>query len=251
MTPERAELLKQYVANGGIAVFGCRSAYKDINGRCVMDRLPGLLAGLTGADIPEYSFIAPDAGTVTAQWGEDTLEAAVFTDLVEPGEGGTREAVYTSDYYAGSGAMVSRATGAGKAYYYGTAFTESAARIFLEKLGVANPFGDVKADAYYYKAVLWAVEQGITNGTSATAFSPESPCTRAQVVTFLWRNAKQPKAAGSNPFSDVASGEYYYDAVLWAVRNEITNGIDATHFGPNNTCTRGQIVTFLYRDLAK
>ena len=115
----------------------------------------------------------------------------------------------------------------------------------------ANPFGDVKADAYYYKAVLWAVEQGITNGTSATAFSPESPCTRAQVVTFLWRNAKQPKAAGSNPFSDVASGEYYYDAVLWAVRNEITNGIDATHFGPNNTCTRGQIVTFLYRDLAK
>ncbi len=143
MTPERAEMLKQYVAGGGVAVFGCRSAYKDINGRCVMDKLPGLLADLTGADIPEYSFIAPDAGTVTVQWGDDTLEAAVFTDLVEPGEGGTREAVYTSDYYAGSGALVSRATGAGKAYYYGTAFTESAARTFLEKLGAANPFGEV------------------------------------------------------------------------------------------------------------
>ena len=143
MTPERAEMLKRYVAEGGTVVFGCRSAYKDIHGRCVMDKLPGLLADLTGADIPEYSFIAPDAGTVTLRWGEDTLEAAVFTDLVEPGEGGTREAVYTSDYYAGSGALVSRATGSGKAYYYGTAFTESAARTFLEKLGVANPFGDM------------------------------------------------------------------------------------------------------------
>ena len=142
MTPERAELLKQYVSAGGTAVFGCRTAYKNSSGRCVMDKLPGLLAELTGADIPEYSFIAPDAGKVTIDWGGDTLEAAIFADLVEPAEGGVREAVYTADYYAGSGALVLRATGKGKAYYYGTAFTEAAARTFLEKLGAANPYGD-------------------------------------------------------------------------------------------------------------
>ncbi len=140
MTPERAALLKGYAENGGTVVFGCRSAYKNENGRCVTEKLPGLLAGLTGADIPEYSFIAPDAGTVTVQWGEDSLEASVFTELVEPVDGGTREAVYTADIYAGSGAMVSKAVGRGRAYYFGSAFTEDAARLFLKKLGVAEPW---------------------------------------------------------------------------------------------------------------
>ena len=143
MTAERAALLRQYVEAGGTVVFGCRSAYKDLTGKCVMDQLPGLLRELTAADIPEYSFIAPDAGTVTVDWGGDALEAAVFTDLVEPLEGGVREGVYTSDYYAGSGALVSNCVGRGKVYYYGTAFTESAARTFLEKLGVANPYGEL------------------------------------------------------------------------------------------------------------
>ncbi len=142
MTEERAGLLTRYAEDGGTVVFGCRSGYKALTGQCVTDRLPGLLAELTAADIPEYSFIAPDAGRVTIDWGGDTLEAAVFADLVEPTGDGVREAVYTADYYAGSGALVSHRVGAGKAYYYGTAFTESAARTFLEKLGVANPYGD-------------------------------------------------------------------------------------------------------------
>ena len=145
MTPERAELLRAYVEAGGRLVFGCRSAYKTATGQCVMDKLPGLIAELTGADIPEYSFIAPDAGCVSIDWDGAQLEAAVFTDLVEPAFGGVREAVYTSDYYAGSGAMVSHAVGKGRAYYYGTAFTESAARVFLEKLGVADPYADALA----------------------------------------------------------------------------------------------------------
>ena len=114
-----------------------------------------------------------------------------------------------------------------------------------------NPFTDVQADAYYYKAVLWAVEQGITNGTSATTFGPNNGCTRAQVVTFLWRTEGQPEPkTADNPFTDVTSG-YYYKAVLWAVEQKITNGTSATTFGPDATCTRGQIVTFLYRDLAE
>ena len=112
-----------------------------------------------------------------------------------------------------------------------------------------NPFQDVSPDAYYYKAVLWASEQGITNGTSNTMFSPDAPCTRAHVVTFLWRAEGQTKASGKNPFADVAGGQYYYDAVLWAVSKNITQGTSATTFGPDSPCTRAQIVTFLYRDL--
>ena len=114
-----------------------------------------------------------------------------------------------------------------------------------------NPFSDVKPSDYYYNAVLWAVEKGITNGTSPTTFSPNSPCTRGQVVTFLWRYAGMPKTSGSNPFSDVKTGEYYYDAVLWASGKNVTNGTSPTTFSPNNTCTRGQIVTFLYRAIAE
>ncbi|MBQ3356603.1 MAG: S-layer homology domain-containing protein [Oscillospiraceae bacterium] len=114
-----------------------------------------------------------------------------------------------------------------------------------------NPFKDVKATDYYYKAVLWAVENDITTGTSATTFSPNAGCTRAQVVTFLWRTEGQPKPTSSaNPFKDVTGG-YYYDAVLWAVEKNITAGTSATTFSPDNTCTRGQIVTFLYRAVAE
>lgn len=110
-----------------------------------------------------------------------------------------------------------------------------------------NPFTDVNAGEYYHNAVLWAVEQGITNGTSATTFSPNATVTRGQTVTFLFRAAKAQAAEGSNPFVDVAAGEYYADAVQWAVAQNITNGTSATTFGPSEGCTRGQIVTFLYR----
>ncbi len=116
----------------------------------------------------------------------------------------------------------------------------------------ANPFTDVASDTYYYKAVLWAVEQGITTGTTATTFKPEDTCTRGQVATFLWRAQGKPAAAeGENPFSDVAEGMYYYEAVLWAVEQGITQGTGKGRFSPENDCTRGQIVTFLYRALSK
>ena len=114
-----------------------------------------------------------------------------------------------------------------------------------------NPFNDVKPDAYYYKAVLWAVEKGITNGTGPNAFSPDKGCTRGQVVTFQWRSNGQPEPkAANNPFTDVKPDAYYYKAVLWAVENGITNGTSPNKFSPDKTCTRGQIVTSLYRDMA-
>ena len=111
-----------------------------------------------------------------------------------------------------------------------------------------NPFVDVKATDFYYKAVMWALENGITSGMDATHFGPMSYCNRAQVVTFLYRTMESPGVTTSaNPFSDVASGSFYYKPVLWAVENQITAGMDAVHFGPDSTCNRAQIVTFLYR----
>ena len=113
-----------------------------------------------------------------------------------------------------------------------------------------NPFADVKSDTFYYDAVLWAVEQGITSGTSKTAFSPNSTCTRGQIVTFLWRFAGQPNASTTNnPFADVKAGAYFEKAVLWAAETGVTAGTSATTFSPEKTCTRAQVVTFLYRNV--
>ena len=111
----------------------------------------------------------------------------------------------------------------------------------------AMPFTDVKAGSYYETAVLWAVENGITKGTTATTFSPEQNCSRAQIVTFLWRSEKSPAAGTVNPFTDVKASAYYADAVLWAVKKDVTKGTTATTFSPNDNCTRAQIVIFLYR----
>ena len=109
------------------------------------------------------------------------------------------------------------------------------------------PFTDVPADSYYYDAVLWAVENGITKGTSSTTFSPDDTCTRAQIVTFLWRSEQSPAAGSSNPFTDVSADAYYADAVLWAVKEAITTGTTRTTFSPDAECTRAQIVAFLWR----
>ena len=109
------------------------------------------------------------------------------------------------------------------------------------------PFTDVPVGSYYYNAVLWAIENGITEGTSDTMFSPDDTCSRAQIVTFLWRAGGSPAASGNSAFTDVASDAYYAAAVIWAEKNDITGGIGGDLFGSNNDCTRGQIVTFLYR----
>ena len=110
-----------------------------------------------------------------------------------------------------------------------------------------NPFVDVSTSDYYYDAVLWAVENGVTNGTSATTFGPNMAVSRAQMVTFLWRAHGSPKATGTNPFTDVSTSDYYYDAVLWAVANGVTNGTSATTFSPDTAVTRSQAVTFQWR----
>lgn len=117
---------------------------------------------------------------------------------------------------------------------------------------LGNPFTDVSEEDYYYDAVLWAVENEITTGTTTTTFSPDEDCTRAQIVTFLWRTAGKPEpASDEHPFTDLDSSQYYYDAVLWAVEQGITTGTSDTTFSPNDTCTRAQVATFLWRAAGK
>ncbi len=119
---------------------------------------------------------------------------------------------------------------------------------FTERAEESLVFTDVPAGAYYRDAVAWAVENGVTNGTGATTFGPDASCTRAQMVTFLWRAAGSPEPGNAaNPFDDVSAGAYYHDAVLWAVEQGITNGTSATTFSPDATVTRAQTVTFLWR----
>lgn len=121
---------------------------------------------------------------------------------------------------------------------------------FVKEVEV-SPFADVATDAYYYDAVKWAVEKGVTNGVSETLFGPDQACTRAQIVTFLWRAAGSPEPKSGSSFTDVAADAYYAKAVAWAVENGITKGTSETTFHPDETCTRAQGVTFLYRALGK
>ena len=118
-----------------------------------------------------------------------------------------------------------------------------------EPTGAANPFVDVKTDDYYYKAVLWASQTGVTAGMDAAHFAPDAVCTRAHVVTFLWRAEGKPAGSAASAFADVPANAYYAPAVAWAVSESVTAGTDASHFSPDLACTRAQIVTFLWRDL--
>ena len=131
-------------------------------------------------------------------------------------------------------------------------FTMPAGKVEIKADFVAqtadSTFADVPTDAYYYEAVKWAAEKGITGGIGDNLFAPNQSCTRAQIVTFLWRAAGSPEPKSTNhPFTDVPSGSYYEKAVAWAVENGITEGMSDTTFSPNTTCTRAQSVAFLYR----
>lgn len=110
-----------------------------------------------------------------------------------------------------------------------------------------DPFTDVSATDYYHDAVLWAVANDITAGTTKTTFSPNAVCTRAQAMTLLYRTRNSPMVSGANRFTDLTSGDYYADAVQWAVNTGVTSGTTSTTFNPDQVCTRAQIVSFLYR----
>lgn len=143
MTKERANLLTKYVEQGGCLIMGCRSGYKDEHGKCVMDKLPGLLSQLMGTDCPEYSLISPEVKSVAVEWEGTKLETIVFNDILAPIGDGEVVGYYTESYYAGAPALIRNRYGKGETYYYGGAFTEAAVGVFLKKLQVVEPYDKI------------------------------------------------------------------------------------------------------------
>ena len=201
----------------------------------------------SGGGVSTYAITVDSAkhGDVTVS-PRNASKGTTVTLTVEPDKGYTLETITVTDKNGDEIALTNKGDGkytfkmpAGKVYVEVT---------FMEDNSMLNFFVDVPADAYYYDAVLWAAKNGITGGVDAAHFAPNATCTRAQVVTFLWRAAGSPAPKNSMmPFTDVPAGSYYEQAVLWAVENGITDGTSATTFSPDAVCSRGQIVTFLWR----
>ncbi len=144
LTEARVALLEAYAEQGGILVMGCRTGYKDLTGRCTRAYLPGLAAKLTGTDVQEYSFVAPEEEKIWVDWDGSRIEAAVFNDLLAPlTENARVSGVYLNSYYAGTPALISNTFGKGTAYYFGGTFTQETAEVFLEKLGVKAPYSEL------------------------------------------------------------------------------------------------------------
>ena len=201
----------------------------------------------SGGGVSTYAITVDSAknGDVTVS-PRNASKGTTVTLTVEPDKGYTLETITVTDKNGDEIELTNKGDGkytfkmpAGKVYVEVT---------FMEDNSMLNFFVDVPADAYYYDAVLWAAKNGITGGVDAAHFAPNATCTRAQVVTFLWRAAGSPAPKSSMiPFTDVPAGSYYEQAVLWAVENGITDGTSATTFSPDAVCSRGQIVTFLWR----
>ena len=195
---------------------------------------------------PTYPATAPAApnGTVTVT-PSNASKGTNVTVTVKPNEGYELGSLAVKD---ASGNLLPL-TDLGNGKY---SFVMPASKVSVEAEFVktaATSFADVPVNAYFADAVKWAVDKGITNGLSDTMFGPYESCTRAQIVTFLWRAAGSPEPKTASSFTDVPANAYYAKAVAWAVENGITNGMTATMFAPDATCTRGQSVTFLYRAL--
>ena len=189
---------------------------------------------------PEYAGLVGNFTVIVKHAGAEVREAADAGsyEIYITCEAGTKYDAQATPLKIGSVRIKSLPSNGG---------TASIGKPAIRDTGIVE-FADVRPGSYYYDAVRWAVENGITSGTSNDLFSPDAACTRAQVITFLWRATGSPQPVSrTNPFTDVPSNAYYRDAVLWAVEQGITNGVSATRFDPDATVTRGQMVALLYR----
>lgn len=200
---------------------------------------------------PTYPATAPAApnGTVTIS-PANASKGANVTVTVKPNDGYVLETLTVTDKNGDELKLTDK--GNGKYTFTMPGSKVEVKATFMEDNSVFNFFYDVPNDAFFYEAVKWAVKSGVTNGLSDTMFGPYESCTRAQIVTFLWRAAGSPEPkATTSAMTDLNPNAYYYKAVLWAIENGITDGMTETTFAPDATCTRGQSVTFLYRALGK
>ena len=198
---------------------------------------------------PTYSVSTPsktENGSVTVS-PKSASKGDTVTVTVKPDSGYVLETLTVTDKNGNE--LTLKDKGNGKYTFTMPAGKVEVKATFMEDNSVLNFFYDVPNDAFFYEAVKWAVKSGVTNGLSDTMFGPYESCTRAQIVTFLWRAAGSPEPKTASSFTDVSASAYYAKAVAWAVENGITNGMTETTFAPDATCTRGQSVTFLHRAL--
>ena len=206
--------------------------------------------GSTGGSSPSYSVTTPgktENGTVTVS-PKNASKGSTVTITVKPDSGYQLDGLTVTDKNGNELKLTDKGNGK-------YTFTMPASKVEINaafaKEVETSPFSDVSTSAYYYEAVKWAQEKGITGGIGNGLFGPDQPCTRAQIVTFLWRAAGSPEPKTMSSFSDVSADSYYEMAVLWAVENGITKGTGDTTFSPDATCSRAQIVTLLYRAYVK
>ena len=202
-----------------------------------------------GSYVPAYPVETPDKtenGTVTVS-PKNAAGGTTVTVTVKPNDGYVLETLTVTDKNGDELKLTDK--GNGKYTFTMPGSKVEVKATFMEDNSVLNFFYDVPNDAFFYEAVKWAVKSGVTNGLTETMFGPYEPCTRAQIITFLWRAAGSPEPKTAVSFADVPAGSYYAKAVAWAIENGITNGMTETTFAPDATCTRGQGVTFLYRAL--
>ena len=202
-----------------------------------------------GSYVPAYPVETPDKtenGTITVS-PKNAAGGTTVTVTVKPNDGYVLETLTVTDKNGDELKLTDK--GNGKYTFTMPGSKVEVKATFMEDNSVLNFFYDVPNDAFFYEAVKWAVKSGVTNGLTETMFGPYEPCTRAQIITFLWRAAGSPEPKTAVSFADVPAGSYYAKAVAWAIENGITNGLTETTFAPDATCTRGQGVTFLYRAL--
>ena len=207
---------------------------------------PSYYSGSSSAPTYSVTVDKTENGSVTVS-PKSASKGSTVTITVKPDSGYVLETLTVTDKNGNE--LTVKDKGDGKYTFTMPAGKVEVKATFMEDNSMLNFFYDVPNDAYFYEAVKWAVDKGITNGLSDTMFGPYESCTRAQIVTFLWRAAGSPEPKTVSSFTDVPASAYYAKAVAWAVENGITNGMTATMFAPDATCTRGQSVTFLYRAL--
>ena len=236
------------VGNGKATITATVGGYSDT---CTVTVQTYTSGGGGASGIVTYPVTAPskvDNGDLTVSH-KSASKGTTVTITVKPDNGYELDTLTVTDASGNRLTLTDKGNGKYTFTMPGSKVEIKASFVETEEPIVVPKFTDVPADAYYADAVEWAVKNGITLGTSATTFSPDLGCTRAQVVTFLWRAAGCPTPkSGSNPFTDVLPGTYYYEAVLWAVENGVTVGTSATTFSPDVICSRAQIVTFLWRN---
>ncbi len=242
--------------NDAIAAVGERdknvTQQEEVNAmaQAIQDAIDGLVRKSSGSSRPRYDVTTPskpENGSVTVD-PERARSGSRVTVTVTPDSGYKLGELVVTDKDGKKLELTDKGNGQ-YTFTMPSGKVEVAAE-FVKEVEV-SPFADVATDSYYYDAVKWAVEKGITNGVSETLFGPDQACTRAQIVTFLWRAAGSPEPKSGSSFADVAADAYYAKAVAWAVENGITKGTSETTFHPDEICTRAQGVTFLYRALGK